>query len=105
MGMGMKTLRDRADRLALFAALIAALGVSGCGRKGPLDPPPAALSDSQSTPGTNAQLATQRPSLGEEGNSLVPTLEPLAQPQRPQQASTTPPPPPKTFFLDFLINK
>jgi predicted small lipoprotein YifL len=29
-------------RLALLAALAAALGLTGCGRKGPLDPPPAA---------------------------------------------------------------
>jgi predicted small lipoprotein YifL len=100
----MKTLRDRANRFALAAAMIAALGVSGCGRKGPLDPPPAALSNSQQPPGANVQ-STQRPALGEEGNSLVPSLEPPGQPQRTQQASTTPPPPPKSFFLDFLINK
>jgi len=98
----MKTLRDRANRLALLAALIAALGVSGCGRKGPLDPPPAALSDSQPTVGPNGALAAQRPALGEEGNTLVPALEPPVQAQRPQQASTTTPPP-KNFFLDFLI--
>lgn len=29
-------------RLALLAALAGALGLAGCGRKGPLDPPPAA---------------------------------------------------------------
>jgi len=29
-------------RLAVLAALAAALGLAGCGRKGPLDPPPAA---------------------------------------------------------------
>jgi predicted small lipoprotein YifL len=29
-------------RLAVIGALIAALGISACGRKGPLDPPPAA---------------------------------------------------------------
>ena len=30
-------------RLATIGALIAALGLAGCGRKGPLEPPPAAL--------------------------------------------------------------
>jgi predicted small lipoprotein YifL len=28
-------------RLALIGALVAALGLAACGRKGPLDPPPA----------------------------------------------------------------
>jgi predicted small lipoprotein YifL len=32
-------------RLAVFAALVAALALAGCGRKGPLDPPPASLTD------------------------------------------------------------
>jgi len=29
-------------RLAMIGALVAALGLAGCGRKGPLEPPPAA---------------------------------------------------------------
>lgn len=29
-------------RLAVIGALVAALGLAGCGRKGPLDPPPGA---------------------------------------------------------------
>ena len=33
-------------RVALLAALLA-LGLSGCGRKGPLDPPPASLAGPQ----------------------------------------------------------
>jgi predicted small lipoprotein YifL len=32
-----------AFRLAVLGVLIAALGLAGCGRKGPLDPPPAAV--------------------------------------------------------------
>jgi len=32
-------------RLALIAALGAAIALAGCGRKGPLDPPPAAVVD------------------------------------------------------------
>ena len=34
---------SRLQRLAVVAALMAALGVSGCGRKGPLDPPAAGV--------------------------------------------------------------
>jgi predicted small lipoprotein YifL len=37
-------------RLAVIGALAAALGLTACGRKGPLDPPPAAsLAGDQST--------------------------------------------------------
>jgi predicted small lipoprotein YifL len=32
-------------RLALAAALVAALGLAGCGRKGALDPPPGAAAE------------------------------------------------------------
>jgi predicted small lipoprotein YifL len=100
--MGMKTLRDRPARLALIAAMITAFGVSGCGRKGPLDPPPAALSNSQPAPGTEAPT-TERPGLGDESGFVPQLAQPLGRPQ--QQASAPPPQPPKNFFLDFLINK
>jgi predicted small lipoprotein YifL len=102
----MITPRIRADWLALLVVLAAALGLSGCGRKGPLDPPPSALTNSQPTGGPGAQPPIQRPSLGEEGNGLVPSLEPLERSQRAQAAAAPPPQPPKTsFFLDFLLNK
>ena len=42
-----------AVRLATIAALIAALGLAACGRKGPLDPPPAALAGPP--PGVSSQ--------------------------------------------------
>lgn len=35
-------------RLAVIGALVAALGISACGRKGALDPPPAAVIESDS---------------------------------------------------------
>jgi predicted small lipoprotein YifL len=45
-----------AHRLALIAALFAALGLSACGRKGALDPPPAAAtSDVGETVNQSAQ--------------------------------------------------
>ena len=34
---------SKVQRIAIVAALFAALGLSGCGRKGALDAPPAAL--------------------------------------------------------------
>jgi predicted small lipoprotein YifL len=45
--------RPVALRLAMIGALAAALLLSGCGRKGPLDPPPGALA-SQPAPGAAA---------------------------------------------------
>jgi predicted small lipoprotein YifL len=41
-------------RLAVIGALAAALGLAGCGRKGPLDPPPAAAA-----PGGQPAATTQ----------------------------------------------
>jgi predicted small lipoprotein YifL len=45
-------------RLALIAALGATLALAGCGRKGPLDPPPAAVVDG--TPADGAPAAQAR---------------------------------------------
>jgi predicted small lipoprotein YifL len=86
---------------------MATLGLAGCGRKGPLDPPPGAGL-------TSPQSNTPRPSIGEESDSLAPraTDAPLrSQPVAPATAAATPaattttPPPKKTFFLDFLLAK
>ena len=80
--------------------MMAALGLAACGRKGPLDPPPAAGL-------TTPQSYTSRPSIGEESDNLRPTDEHA--PARPQAAApasaTTSPPPKKDFFLDFLLAK
>jgi predicted small lipoprotein YifL len=37
-------------RLAVAGALVATLGLAGCGRKGPLDPPPSASVQGQAEP-------------------------------------------------------
>ncbi len=91
---------DRWSRLALVAAMMAALGLAACGRKGPLDPPPTAGL-------TTPQSYTSRPSLGEENNGLAPAGD--RAPARPPGAApasvTAPPPPKKDFFLDFLLAK
>jgi predicted small lipoprotein YifL len=47
----LSSFRDRPFlRLAMIGALVAALGVAGCGRKGPLDPPPGASLDGITQP-------------------------------------------------------
>jgi predicted small lipoprotein YifL len=80
-------------RVAMLAAIIAAAGLSGCGRKGGLDPPPtASLTNPQQVPPG---------SMGEQSDS--PTQSLMAPPPTPQ---TAPPPPAakKSFPLDFLLN-
>jgi predicted small lipoprotein YifL len=81
-------------RVAMLAAIIAAAGLSGCGRKGGLDPPPTASL-------TNPQQVPPGPSMGEQSDS--PTQSLMAPPPTPQ---TAPPPPAakKWFPLDFLLN-
>jgi predicted small lipoprotein YifL len=82
-------------RLAILAAMIiAAAGLSGCGRKGSLDPPPTAAL-------TSPQQVPPGPSMGEQSDS--PTHSLVTPPPAPQAA----PPPPagrKWFPLDFLLN-
>lgn len=61
----------KVQRIAIVAALFAALGLSGCGRKGALDAPPAALNNAGTEaapeeagtllrPGTDKQLPVIR---------------------------------------------
>jgi predicted small lipoprotein YifL len=58
-------------RLALIAALAAAISLSACGRKGPLDPPPgASLAGQQITP--EGVETRDRPILGPDGKPLAP---------------------------------
>jgi predicted small lipoprotein YifL len=81
-------------RLALLAAVIAAAGLAGCGRKGGLDlPPTATLTDPQQQPDQS------RP-LGSQADSSAPSL--LAPQPAPQPAP--PPAARKSFPLDFLLN-
>ena len=55
-------------RIALIGALIASVGLTACGRKGPLDPPPGAyFPGAQATP-----TSTEKPLYGPDGKVLVP---------------------------------
>jgi predicted small lipoprotein YifL len=58
-------------RIALICALAASMGLSACGRKGPLDPPPgASAAGQQITPeGVDTR---DRPITGPDGKPLAP---------------------------------
>ncbi len=72
-------------RIAAIGALVAALGLAGCGRKGGLDPPPGATAIDQSVPGQPGAP----PQLGPDGQPVTPG---------------EPPPPPRRTPIDFLID-
>ena len=73
-------------RLALIGVLAASLGLAGCGRKGPLDPPPGAslegvpqatmpglMSTNTNDPQQNVGgQPTDNPQLGPDGRPLAP---------------------------------
>jgi len=65
-------LRFRLAHFATIGALAAALGLTGCGRKGPLDPPPSAA---LTQPG---QAATPEPALGANPMARAPQTGPRA---------------------------
>jgi len=53
-------------RLALIGAFVASLGLAACGRKGPLDPPPATLVNGEkAAPGE--KTTTKRAGIGANG--------------------------------------
>jgi predicted small lipoprotein YifL len=72
-------------RLAIIGALIAALGISACGRKGMLDPPPAAVVETDPAP------------------VAVVTMPDLISPARTSRPPT-PRGPDKRLPIDFLLD-
>ena len=73
-------------RLALIGALAAALSLAGCGRKGPLDPPPGgSLAGDQATP------------IGGQSKDDNPGVDSNGRPQAPKG-------PNKRIPLDVLLN-
>jgi predicted small lipoprotein YifL len=88
------------QRLVRFAAigalvLVLGLGLSACGRKGPLDPPPSAAIPQQ-------QLQPADP------YSTAPATPPIASPGQSQRSRAVVAPPPSgrepNFFLDWLLD-
>ena len=74
-------------RLALIGALAAAFGLAGCGRKGPLDPPPSAVSATGKQEPANTSLISS----------------PFEKPADKTQSSAGKTPD-KSFLLDPLLN-
>ena len=95
----MNRFRDRPFlRLALIGALIASLGLAACGRKGPLDPPPAASVTGE--PQASVPASTVGPMtspIGSQAKSDNPGVGPDGRPQAPKG-------PDKRIFLDNLLN-
>ncbi len=81
-------------RLALIGALAAALGLTGCGRKGPLDPPPSALA------APSEQAAPAEASPNPLARSAPKKLEAFGPDGRP----VAPPGPKKPLPLDWLLD-
>ncbi len=93
--LGWRLGERRLLRLAAFAMLGAAFALAGCGRKGPLDPPPSAAI---SPPPPN------EPSLGQAYDPNTPGFLRAPRPAVVAPPATAPAPPEKrSFFLDFLI--
>jgi predicted small lipoprotein YifL len=55
-------------RIAVIGALVAALGLAGCGRKGGLDPPPAGAAAGPDP----AVVNDREPALGPDGQTVAP---------------------------------
>ena len=71
----------RLVRIAVIGALVAALGLAGCGRKGGLDPPPTASAvDQNGAPGPES-------GVGPDGKAMAPAKGP-----------------PRRTPIDFLID-
>ena len=68
----MTSLSDlRLARIGAIGALIAALGLAGCGRKGGLDPPPGATAAD-----TSVSRPDLEPALGPDGRVIAPSQGP-----------------------------
>jgi predicted small lipoprotein YifL len=64
-------------RIAAIGALVAALGLAGCGRKGGLDPPPGAVVADQTLVGDqNAVAGGPGPGIGPDGKAMAPAQGP-----------------------------
>ena len=82
--------------IAVIGALAAALALTGCGRKGPLDPPPGAASSQPAKPANTgfglSPMATQ------EAPATPPSFDAQGKPVAPANA------PKKRLPMDWLID-
>jgi len=86
-------------RIALIAALAAALGLGACGRKGPLDPPPGASLEGEPQPYLPGLMSDKAPAkpIGGQAKDGSPGVGPDGQPIAAKG-------PKKTIPLDVLLN-
>lgn len=87
-------------RPALIGALVACLALAGCGRKGPLDPPPGASATGAAEPQPSGLLSPMASPIGGGGgtsSSAEPALGPDGRPLAPKG-------PNRPFVLDGLLN-
>ncbi len=88
------------ETLALAASLAAALALAGCGREGPLDPPPSAVAPQP------APAAKASPPPASTDPNVQPVLSPAAAMKNGFDAKGNPvaaQSPRKDFPLDFLL--
>jgi predicted small lipoprotein YifL len=82
-------------RVALLAAVAATLVLGGCGRKGPLDPPPAAsLAGDGAAPNSGTAAKNETAAKSEKAPPIMDSKGRLI----------TPPGPNKSIPLDVLLN-
>jgi len=90
--------RSTFARLTLFGALAAALALGGCGRKGPLDPPPGASIKGVAQPQAPRLMSNSggQP-IGSRSNPDNPGVDENGQPRAPKG-------PDKRIPLDNILN-
>lgn len=94
----MSEFRRPLSRLAVAAAMAALLVLGGCGRKGPLDPPPGASVAGEPAPQSGGLLTPMAAPIGGGATSSAPAaLGPDGRPLAPKG-------PDRPIFLDGLLN-
>ena len=95
----MSEFRRPLSRLAVAAAMAALLVLGGCGRKGPLDPPPGASVAGEPAPQSGGLLTPMAAPIGggSAASSAPAALGPDGRPQAPKG-------PDRRIFLDGLLN-
>ncbi len=89
----------RFTRLAMIAVLAATLGLAGCGRKGPLDPPPGAslAEPAEAAPHASSSAAAINPMAAPAKSTTPDAFGPNGEPIAPKG-------PKKSLFLDWFID-
>ena len=87
-------------RPALIGALVACLALAGCGRKGPLDPPPGASATGEAEPQSSGLLTPMVSPIGGGGGKTSSAESALGPDGRP----LAPKGPKRSFVLDGLLN-